>query len=230
MSDRDLPLVYKRVEGNALCYESARTLHVSVTPLPPDVSRVRTLLRLSAPLVVVLALICLAVLNMAARASWMEMEDGVLWVEERGYAAVASVIAEGSPAARAGIATGDVLMAIDGVPVDSPSQIVSKFHSLKPNDTAYLHDSPAAGCEHDHPAGSCRDSIWPARFVLRACGRRHLLAARRRGGSAAPSREPGNAALLLALRRVLRDPGVLVQRPSSICSTRCSIGAMWWRC
>jgi len=135
LSDRDLPIIGEYREGNALCYQSARTLHVSVTPHPPDVSRVRTLLRLSAPLVVVLALICLAVLNMAARANWMEMEDGVLWSDERGYSAVASTIAEGSPAARAGIQPGDVLLAIDGVAVESPRQIVETFHRIKPNDT-----------------------------------------------------------------------------------------------
>ena len=48
------------------------------------------------------------------------------------------------------------------------------------------------------------DPVRPAWLVLRARGRRHLLAARRRGGAAAPSREPGDAALLLADGRVLR--------------------------
>jgi PAS domain S-box-containing protein len=91
--------------------------------------------RLTAPLVVVAALICLAILNMAARASWMEMEDGVLWVSERGYIAVASAIAENSPASRAGLQPGDVLLGINGKAVESTAQIVATFHGLKPAET-----------------------------------------------------------------------------------------------
>ena len=135
MSDRDLRVVDEYVEGNALCYQSARTPFVSVIPPPPNVSRARALIRLTAPLVVVAALICLAILNMAARASWMEMEDGVLWVSERNYIAVASAIAENSPASRAGIVPGDVLLGINGQAVQSAAQIVSTFHSLKANET-----------------------------------------------------------------------------------------------
>ena len=50
--------------------------------------------------------------------------------------------------------------------------------------------------------------------LLRARGGRHLHAARRRRGAAAPAGQSGDAALLLAVGRVLRRARVLVQRPA----------------
>ena len=53
-----------------------------------------------------------AALNISVRAQWTEMEDGVLWVGNGGDVA-ASVVAPDSPASRAGIKPGDLLLAID---------------------------------------------------------------------------------------------------------------------
>ena len=66
--------------------------------------------------------------------------------------------------------------------------------------------------------------------VFRARRRRHLLAARRRGGAPPPPGESGDAAFLLAERRVLRHAGVLVQRPARSRSTGSSTGATSSRC
>jgi predicted metalloprotease with PDZ domain len=61
----------------------------------------------------VAALLCLAIMNMSARATWTEMEDGVLWTST-GADIVAKEVAPGSPGERAGIRVGDLLLAIDG--------------------------------------------------------------------------------------------------------------------
>ena len=65
----------------------------------------------------------------------------------------------------------------------------------------------------------------PLAPLLRAGGGRHLHAAGRRLGAAAPSGSPGDAALLLAVGRVLRRDGVLVHRQARSRSTGCSTGA-----
>ena len=91
-------------------------------------SRLRALIRVTAPVVVAAALICLAVLNIVARRSWNEMEDGVLW-KANGNDIMADVVAEGSPAARVGIQPGDVLLMIDGVAIQSEQQILDALHA-----------------------------------------------------------------------------------------------------
>ena len=65
----------------------------------------------------VVALLCLAAANIAQRARWTELEDGVLW-RTAGADIVASEVAAGTAAERAGIERGDVLLAIDGKPVE----------------------------------------------------------------------------------------------------------------
>jgi PAS domain S-box-containing protein len=79
------------------------------------------------PLAVVAALLCLGVANIAARAKWHEVEDGVLWVL-RDEGVVAGDIAEGSAAADVGLRTGDVLLAIDDRPVERVSDVVEALH------------------------------------------------------------------------------------------------------
>src|SRR4029078_9353522 len=44
-----------------------------------NIGRGRTLVRLTAQLVVVVVLLCLAAANMYVRSTWSEPEDGVLW-------------------------------------------------------------------------------------------------------------------------------------------------------
>jgi hypothetical protein len=76
----------------------------------------------------VAVLLSLGVLNIAARATWNEVEDGVLW-ETRPEGVVAIEVARDSPAARVDVRVGDVLLAIDGQPVDQLSQVIDGLHT-----------------------------------------------------------------------------------------------------
>jgi len=68
-------------------------------------NRSRALLRLVLELAIVVAVVSLASANIYVRATWTEMEDGVLWGVEGGEV-VAREVAPGTPAARAGVAPG----------------------------------------------------------------------------------------------------------------------------
>jgi two-component system, NtrC family, sensor kinase len=86
------------------------------------------------PLVVVATLLCLGAANIATRATWHEVEDGVLW-SEHDAGVVAAEIAPGSPAAQVGIRPGDVLIAIDDRPVQSGADIVAILHATRRDQT-----------------------------------------------------------------------------------------------
>ncbi len=73
-------------------------------------------------------LLCLAVANIAQRARWNEVEDGVLW-RASDNDVVAAEVAPGTGAARAGLQVGDVVLAVDGRPVTSPQDVVKILHS-----------------------------------------------------------------------------------------------------
>src|SRR3954462_11963908 len=79
---------------------------------------------------IVVALVCLAIANIAQRASWSEVEDGVLWRATSGDV-VAQEIASGSAAAKAGVQPGDVLLAIDGRPVGAVEDVVASHHASR---------------------------------------------------------------------------------------------------
>jgi PAS domain S-box-containing protein len=85
-------------------------------------------MRSTAQVGVVLLLLCLGVANIVQRAQWNEVEDGVLW-RAAGNDIVAAEVAPATGAARAGIQPGDVILAIDGRPVDRVDQIVSLLHN-----------------------------------------------------------------------------------------------------
>ena len=85
------------------------------------------LVRVVAQLAVVIGLVVLAVLNISVK-GWTEMEDGVLWVSN-GSDVVASIVAEDSPASRAGIRPGDQLLRIDQKPVQHPADVVESLHA-----------------------------------------------------------------------------------------------------
>ena len=53
-------------------------------------------IRARLPLLVLAVLLCLGAANVASRATWREVEDGVLWIEQNGV--VAAEIAPGTPA------------------------------------------------------------------------------------------------------------------------------------
>ena len=92
--------------------------------------RHRTWLKSAQHLVVVAALLCVAAANIRVRASWTELEDGVLWTTEGG-AVTAREVAADSPAAAAGVRRGDVLEAIDNRPVVLPRDVDDALHAAR---------------------------------------------------------------------------------------------------
>jgi PAS domain S-box-containing protein len=58
-----------------------------------------------------------------ARATWQEVEDGVLWSTSLD-GAVVNEVADGSPAARVGLRRGDLLLAIDDRPIESAADVL----------------------------------------------------------------------------------------------------------
>jgi two-component system NtrC family sensor kinase len=80
--------------------------------------------RTALPVGVALALLALGVVNVATRALTTDVEDGVLWVQ-RTTGIVAAEVGQGTPAARAGVAPGDVLLAIDGHPVEAREDVLA---------------------------------------------------------------------------------------------------------
>ena len=86
------------------------------------------LLRLTAQLAVVVGLLCLAAANIYVRATWSEPEDGVLWTATPEGVVVAKEVAANSPGARVQLRSGDVLEAIDGIPVEAPADVTAAMH------------------------------------------------------------------------------------------------------
>ena len=74
------------------------------------------------------ALLCLGAANVASRATWREVEDGVLWIERDG-GVVAAEIAPSTPAESVGLKRGDVLLAIDDSPVESVGDVIAALHA-----------------------------------------------------------------------------------------------------
>jgi PAS domain S-box-containing protein len=80
------------------------------------------------PVVVVSALLCLGIANVTSRATWKEVEDGVLWASSPEGVAAAE-IAQGTAAERVGLRRGDILLAIDDHPIQSPAEVVDVLHA-----------------------------------------------------------------------------------------------------
>src|SRR4051812_42917803 len=76
---------------------------------------------------VVLVLAALGLANVAMYSRWHEAEDGVLW-SSRPEGVTATDIAPGSAAAAAGIQRGDVLLAVNGSPVETAADVVQYQH------------------------------------------------------------------------------------------------------
>jgi signal transduction histidine kinase len=76
-------------------------------------------------LAVVAVLLVLGLANIAMRAQWHQVEDGVLW-QARAEGVTAVEVAADSPAAEAGLRQGDILLAVNGSPVERPSDIVGR--------------------------------------------------------------------------------------------------------
>jgi PAS domain S-box-containing protein len=75
------------------------------------------------PVAVALGLLALGLANVVLRVTSNDVEDGVLWVE-RTAGVVAAEVAPGSAARRAGVRPGDVLLAVDGQPVDGRDEVL----------------------------------------------------------------------------------------------------------
>src|SRR6266550_90607 len=78
-------------------------------------------------LAVVGMLLVLGVANIALRAQAHQVEDGVLWAD-RAEGVMVSDIAVGSPAERAGLQRGDVLVAVNGMPVERSADVLEYQH------------------------------------------------------------------------------------------------------
>jgi len=78
--------------------------------------------RTALPVVVTVCLLIFGIANVVSRATSTDVEDGVLWVE-RAAGVVAAEVAVPSAAERAGVRPGDVLLAIDGQPVESRAEV-----------------------------------------------------------------------------------------------------------
>lgn len=78
-------------------------------------------------LAVVVVLLVLGAANVAVRATWHELEDGVLWVS-RPQGITAAELSEQSTGARAGVQVGDVLLAINGHAVETPADVAGFAH------------------------------------------------------------------------------------------------------
>ena len=97
--------------------------------------RVRPFLTVTLPVGVAVALVCLALLNVASVRAWRgELEDGVLW-KKNGTNVVAQEIAPASAADRAGVLPGDVLILIDGREVTSERDPITAAESAVPGQT-----------------------------------------------------------------------------------------------
>ena len=85
------------------------------------------------PVAVTLGLLALGLANVVSRATSNEVEDGVLWVE-RAVGVVAAEVAAPSAASRAGVRSGDILLAIDNQPVDGRADVLTLQHQAQPGD------------------------------------------------------------------------------------------------
>ena len=79
-------------------------------------------------LAVVALLLALAGQNLRVRATWHEAEDGVLWTRTA-EGVIASEVAFDGPGARAGVGIGDLLLAVNGQGIETPSDVTKILHA-----------------------------------------------------------------------------------------------------
>src|SRR5438876_12383665 len=127
------------VTGNNVCYLGGRpSVADRVAQQPPMIdsssshrlpieARWLVWTRSVLAIVVVAVLVALGIANVTMYSRWHEVEDGVLW-GSRAEGVTAIDIASGSAAATAGIQRGDVLIAIDGSPIEKPGDVVEYEH------------------------------------------------------------------------------------------------------
>ncbi len=83
-----------------------------------------------ASLTLVATLLGLGLANIAMRATWNSVEDGVLWVVGPDGVTAAEVAPEG-PGRDADVRVGDVLLAIDAQPIDRPADVTATLHASR---------------------------------------------------------------------------------------------------
>ena len=103
------------------------------TPVPEWRHRARSTL----PIVVATVLLLAGLVNIVQRATLDDVEDGVLWVQ-RSTGVVAAEVDPRSPAGKAGIHPGDVLLAVDGQPIEARDDVYA------------LQQSAARGARHTY--------------------------------------------------------------------------------
>ena len=69
----------------------------------------------------------LGVANIRLYSQWHEVEDGVLW-SSRAEGVTATEVVPGSPAEQAGVTRGDVLLAVNGAPVETAADVIEFEH------------------------------------------------------------------------------------------------------
>ncbi|MXY25481.1 MAG: PAS domain-containing protein [Acidobacteria bacterium] len=79
---------------------------------------------------VVAVLLCLSVANAVVQSTWSGVEDGILW-EERPDGLVVAAIDPSAPAAAAGVVPGDVLLAVDGVPIEQRRELLLRLYAAR---------------------------------------------------------------------------------------------------
>ena len=79
---------------------------------------------------VVAALLCLSIANAVVQSTWSGVEDGILWEERPDGLAVVAVDPE-SPAAAAGVAPDDLLLAVDGVPIEQHRELLIRLYAAR---------------------------------------------------------------------------------------------------
>src|SRR6185295_16170189 len=96
----------------------------------PDEARWLTWGRSIFAVAIVIVLVVLGIANIAMYSRWHEVEDGVLW-SARAEGVTAAEIVPGSAGEIAGIERGDVLLAVNGSAVMTPSDVVEYQHQGK---------------------------------------------------------------------------------------------------
>ncbi len=140
---------------------------------------------------IVAALLCLAIANAVVRATGHGVEDGVLW-RESAAGLVAAGVAPDSPAALAGIETGDVLLAVGGEPVERRADLLRVLQPVAegtPVGYTLLRLSEAR--LHDVALEKVPAIALPTYFLLAAVGLLGLLV-----GAAVRVQRPGQQATL----------------------------------
>ena len=97
------------------------------TPIGSGFGRFVRHLRTLVSLTFIATLLGLGLANIALRATWNEVEDGVLWVG-RPDGVTAAEIAPDSPAEAAGLRPGDVLLAVGNHPVQTRDDVLAHIH------------------------------------------------------------------------------------------------------